>query len=56
MDTRTKTQSQIWSAPNKTEKFNRVWENIKAETKAMVQNERFRKADREQNTKRATLN
>lgn len=56
MDTITKTQSQIWSAPTKTEKFNRVWENIKAETKAMQQNERFRNGSTEPNRKRATLN
>jgi len=56
MDTGTKTQSQVWSAPTKSEEFNKVWESIKAETKAMVQNERFRKVHREQNTKRDTLN
>ena len=56
MNTGTKLQYQIWSAPTKTDKFNKVWENIKAETKEMVQNERFGNGSPEQNRKKATLN
>ena len=56
MDTRTKPQSKIQSAPPRDEKFNKVWENIKAETKAMVQNERFGNGSPEQNRKKAIFN
>lgn len=47
---------QIWSAPPKIEKFNKVWESIKSETKAMQENDTKRDIEKKQCREIATLN
>ncbi len=56
MNTRTKLQPQLWTAPGKEEKFFKIWESIKTEIQAMQQNERLRNKQKQMNTQRATLN
>ena len=40
-------QPQIWNAPPKQEKYNRIWENIKKEIQAHDKNETLRNENRE---------